>query len=384
MSVMMILVAGLCAIALAWWAFRRSSTKLESTAKMPVSASLRSASAPAPSAPPAQVATVAPTPTEPAIEVPVALAGFQWRTVRDLEGPRLEALLEAIKGIPRPPHSLQRLLSPEFVANASSNELSELVMGEPLIAAKVLATVNSPLYGLQKPVSGMGQAVTFLGMSTVRNICVQYMLAEAFKPRLAVSRRTFDGIWRASAIASELCVRLSKALNLPDQGALSTQVVLGFVGHLAAASLMPPEALKNWLSLDRLERARREQGVMDLSAGEVGGLLMQTWGMPTELVDGVREIDRVLVTPPSQPPKPDAPRRALSYLCARLGERLALGQLKSLRGYDPQADAMLDTFYLNQHLRHPALRQLSAALDSVELQEAIAQMLSRDAPSKGQ
>jgi HD-like signal output (HDOD) protein len=377
-SVMMILVAGVCAIALAWWAFRRQSAKPSSAAKVPLPPSVRPPSAAKPNIQPAMEVPVAAPQTEPPEEAPAALANFQWNRVSDLEGPRLEALLEAIKGIPRPPHSLQRLLSPEFVAHASSLELSELVMGEPLIAAKVLATVNSPLYGLQKPVTGMGQAVTFLGMSTVRNICVQYMLAEAFKPRLAVSQLTFDGIWRASALASELCVRLSKALNMPDQGAMSTQVVLGFVGHLSAASLMPPEALNDWLALDRLERARREQGVMDLSAGEIGGLLMHAWGMPAELVDGVREIDRVLVTPPSSPPHPDAPRRALTYLCARLGERLALGQLKTLRGYDPFADTMLDTFYLNQHLRHPALRNLSAALDSAEVQEPIAQMLSRD------
>ena len=84
---------------------------------------------------------------------------------------------------------MQQLLSPEFVARASSTELSELVMAEPLIAAKVLSTVNSPFYALQKPVTNIGQAVTFLGINTVRSICLQYMLAEAFKPKLAESQK---------------------------------------------------------------------------------------------------------------------------------------------------------------------------------------------------
>ena len=193
----------------------------------------------------APIAGAKPAPANTALPaiVPPALVAFRWLRIDDLESTRRESLLGAIKGIPRPPHSLQKLLSPAFVAHASSAELVELVMGEPLIAAKVLSSVNSPFYGLHKPVTGIGQAVTFLGMNTVRNICVQYMLAEAFKPRLATSQKAFDGIWRASAIASELAVRLSKALNLPEQGALSTQVVLGFVGHLAAASLMSPNAL---------------------------------------------------------------------------------------------------------------------------------------------
>jgi HD-like signal output (HDOD) protein len=373
----MILVAGLCAVALAWWAFRRQPTNRASTAQATLKAAAPTAhpaSRPvaAGAAPAAPLEVSAPVEQRPA---PPELAAFQWLKVQDLDAQQRETLLEAIKGIPRPPHSLQKLLSPEFVARASSAELSELVMGEPLIAAKVLSTVNAPFYGLHKPVTGIGQAVTFLGMNTVRNICVQYMLAEAFKPRLATSQKAFDGIWRASAIASELCVRLSKALNLPDQGSLSTQVVLGFVGHLSAASLLPPKALDDWLELGRLERAQREQEAMSLSAGEVGGLLMQAWGLPEALVNNVRAIDRVLVTRPSQSPTAESPRLALCYLCARLGERLATGQISSLKRYDPFQDVGPDTFYLNEHLRNPMLRQLPAALASAEVQDALEQMM---------
>jgi hypothetical protein len=34
-----------------------------------------------------------------------------------------------------------------------------------------------------------------------------------------------------------------------------------------------------------------------------------------------------------------------------------------------------DTFYLNEHLRNPMLRQLPAALASAEVQEALEQMM---------
>ena len=384
MSIVMILVAGLCAVALAWWAFRRQPTNRASTAQATLKAAAPTAhpaSRPvaAGAAPAAPLEVSAPVEQRPA---PPELAAFQWLKVQDLDAQRRETLLEAIKGIPRPPHSLQKLLSPEFVARASSAELSELVMGEPLIAAKVLSTVNAPFYGLHKPVTGIGQAVTFLGMNTVRNICVQYMLAEAFKPRLATSQKAFDGIWRASAIASELCVRLSKALNLPDQGGLSTQVVLGFVGHLSAASLMPPDALNDWLSLGRLERAKREQTVMSLSAGEIGGLLMSSWGLPEPLVNGVRAIDRVLVTPTAPNDTVESARNAVSYLCARLGERLAQGQLQSLEGYNPFQDVCADTHHLNEHLRNPLLRNLPGALASAEVQEAMHQMLTGETSKK--
>jgi HDOD domain len=134
------------------------------------------------------------TPTAPAAPLPAELSGFRWLTEQELDPARRDALLAAVRGIPRPPRSMQQLLSPEFVAKAGSADLAELVTGEPLIAAKVLGTVNGPFYGLHKPVTSIGQSVTFLGINTVRSICLQYMLADAFKPKLAEAQRCFDTI----------------------------------------------------------------------------------------------------------------------------------------------------------------------------------------------
>jgi HD-like signal output (HDOD) protein len=315
------------------------------------------------------VATLLPEPTE--------LAGFKWLTANDLPEARKDALLTAIRGIPRPPSSMQKLLSPDFVARASSSELSELVMGEPLIAAKVLSTVNSPMYGLHKPVGSIGQSVTFLGMTTVRSICMQYMLAEAFKPKLAESQRCFDALWKASAVASELCVRVCKALNLPEQGSLTTQVVLSFVGQLATASLLPAGGLQQWLQCDRLARARLEQELLGMNACEIGCLLMKSWELPDGLVNDIGDIGRQLVTPFATTQPQRAPRIALGYLCARLGERLTLGQLESLADYDPQQDLGTDTHHLRNSLAHPSLARMGQALASPELVASVHQLLGK-------
>jgi len=368
MSSVFLLIAAVLASAMAWWFFRRPVGRAQASAPREV-ATLRSAlgsvPAPAPRPAPPFVAVVQP--------LPVELAGFHWRTETDLDDEHRAAMIAAVRGIPRPPRSMQQLLSPEFVARASSIELSELVMGEPLIAAKVLSTVNAPFYGLHKPVTNIGQSVTFLGISSVRSLCLQYMLAEAFKPTLAEAQKAFDAIWKASAIASELAVRLGKALNLPDQASMSTQVVLGFVGQLATASLIPAAGMPQWLGRDRLERARLEQDLLGLNAVEIGGLLMKSWELPAALVSDVNDMGRLLVTPPAAIDPARLPRIALGYLCAHLGEGLAQGRITS-----PEAltigDAV-DTHHLRACLAHPLLARLPAALQSLELQTAVRQML---------
>ncbi len=377
----LVLIIAVLAAAFVWWKLRRQAAPARPqplpVAPLPAAAGATPRSASRTPATTAPAAALSPSKTP----LPAELQGFAWTVEAELDSGRRDTLLAAVRGIPRPPRSMQQLLSPEFLANASSADLSELVMGEPLIAAKVLATVNSPVYGLQKPVTHIGQAVTFLGINTVRSICLQYMLAEAFKPKLAEAQQAFDRIWKASACASELAVRLGKALHWSEQGSLSTQVVLSFVGQLAMASMLPAGRLTEWLAADRLGRARLEQELIGISAVETGALMMRHWGLPASLVEDVAGIGRVLVTPAAKARPERAPMMALGYLCARLGECLANGRMESLDQYQPAMDEADDAHHLRSYLALPPLARLDAALHAPEMGAAVDQLLGRETPA---
>jgi hypothetical protein len=235
--------------------------------------------------------------------------------------------------------------------------------------------VNSPFYGLQKPVANIGQAVTFLGFNTVRGIGLQYMLHDSFKASSAAVNRVFDGIWAASAMASELCGKLAQKLDLPEQGALVTQLVLSFIGQLATVSLLPAHAAVATAKLGLLGRVQQEQAQLGLASAEIGSLLMQEWALPPSIVQDVHDIAAILVTPAAALDAQRGPRLALCYLCARLGERLALGTLSDLSRFDPLTDPDPDFFHLQTYLATPALARLMEHLHAPDLQSAVAQML---------
>ena len=310
-----------------------------------------------------------------ATPVPDELASLVWQQPDALDATRRQALVAAIRDIPRPPAALHQLTSPQFLERASSGELSDLINAEPQLAAKVLATVNSPLYGLRRPVSGIGQAVTFLGLNTVRTICLQYLLHESFKTGSPAQQAVCDRVWNASALASELCSKLALKLWLPDPGSLVTQVLLSFLGHLATGTLMPATASETPTTERLLDRVRAGQDRLGLGAGEVGGLLLQAWGLPETIVAEVRDIDRLLVTPASAMPPERGQRLAVAYLCARLGERLAHGDLTDLTGFDPAADTSVDFHHLHGHLAAPALARLIEHLQAADVNQALQTML---------
>lgn len=347
------------------------STPARPKAPTPVAPEPAAGPTAAPPNPPiaAAAATPAPAPT-----VPVALTSWRLLHPDELEGARKQAMLAELRRIPRPPSALHQLVSPDFVAKASSIELSTLVMTEPLIAAKVLGTVNSPFYGLQKPVTSLGQAVTFLGLNTVRGIGLQYMLKDSFQAGSPELSQVFERIWSASALACELCFRLAQKLGLPEQGTLVTHMVLSFIGQLATYSLMPAQAALAVANQSLLERVQAEQAQLGLGSAGIGSLLMQEWGLPASLIDEVRDIDRVLVTPAAAMDAARGARLALCYLCARLGERLAQGEPIELATFDPGTEPHPDFFYLRSYLEAPALAQLVPHLQAPELLAAITQM----------
>ncbi len=268
---------------------------------------------------------------------PQVLLDFVWQRAESLSAQRKQALLDGLGKTVPPSRAFHQLISPEFVARASSSELSDLVLGEPQVAARVLVLVNSAIYGLQTPVSGVGQAVTFMGLNSVRSICLQYMLSASFKAENPAQQQRFDAIWLASAVASELCFRLAQQLRLPNPGTLVTQVVLSFLGHFAAAASMPKQgAVPATEPQSLLARAQLQQTRLGAPAAEIGGLLLREWALPESLIADVVDIDRLLVTPPDANPAERAAALAVCYVSARLGELLSRGEAFDLTRFDPR------------------------------------------------
>lgn len=359
MGLMLLGLAG-AAVVMAWWWLRTRAAPppaRPSTAPRPV------AGPPAPLPPPAPAAEAPPWPT------PVALP---LRAAELLDGPQAEQLVQALRHLPRPPRSLHTLMSPQFVQTATSAELATLVMGEPAVAARVVATANSPLYALQQPVNSVGQAITFLGLANVRQMCMQHMLAACFQPRNAAQQQEFDRLWRASSIAGELCQQLATRLRLPDTGSLMTLLVLSFLGRQACAALLDTAALDG---LDAYQRAQHEEQALGLVSHELGHLLMRAWDVPLELADEARTLS-ALRFDPARPMAADRETAlTLCALCALLGERIARGQAGAAL-FDLDTDTSPDMAALRPRLARPPLDALAREWHSPAMLRVVSRLMT--------
>ena len=284
--------------------------------------------------------------------IPADLATLTLTPSRYLANEERASIMEVLRNIPRPPRSLYELTSAEFMSRASSTDIAELVLNEPLVAALVMGKIHSPVFGLTQPVTHLGQAITFLGIQTVRTICLRYLMGESFSTSDPRVKKVFDNFGEASTIASELCLRLSNAMKLPNCSSMRTSVILSFTGHLAAAVLQmrrsPGAIPANPRRL--LQRVMQQQDELGLAAPEIGRLLMNEWNLPPSMVAGVAAIDHVLVEPARQSAAEDKLVAGVCYLAARVAERLVMGEISGPADVERFLDQDPDFFHVGSYL----------------------------------
>ena len=322
---------------------------------------------PAPRTPTATVAPDATPPAKPAALL-AELDALAWIRAESLPERQRLAIAAVFKHVPRPPRLMQQLISPEVVNNASLDELADLIGSEPLVATRVLASANSAMFGLTTPVKGVHQAISTLGLITLRILCLQYLMIRSFKADSPERQTLLTNLWNASSLASELCLKVARAIGRPDPGRLVTLVVLSFLGRLACTATMPRGLLATIPVGSFLERTRNEQAALGLSTAEIGGLLMHDWDLPASLIDDVRRVDPCLV---ERAPALDL---AVCYLCARLGEKLASGDLLQLADFDLVRDESADFHRIQARLARPDWQAMAEALHDPALCESVEKM----------
>lgn len=65
--------------------------------------------------------------------------------------------------------------------DVSVPEIADLIMTDPVLASKILKTVNSPFYGLTKQVSTVSQALVILGLQAAKTLALGFSLLSHLK-----------------------------------------------------------------------------------------------------------------------------------------------------------------------------------------------------------
>jgi HD-like signal output (HDOD) protein len=129
------------------------------------------------------------------------------RTDFDLE--QAKTMVEGIN-IPVRPAALQKIMELSEKETFDMNEIADVVSGDVSLAAGVLKTVNSPLYGLKNRISSIHQATSLLGLDNVMNLVIGISMRLEIKGHFNVAVERF---WDTASDTALLSAGIAKQLT---------------------------------------------------------------------------------------------------------------------------------------------------------------------------
>lgn len=188
--------------------------------------------------------------------------------------------------LPSAPSAYWELAQALAQTDVAWQDVAGIIERDSAMAVKVLQLVNSPYFGLSKPVVSIAQAVRYLGVDLLKGLALGAHLFAAL-PADVLSGASLDEFQRHAQLCADLARRfVSDPIRIDES---FTAAMIHDVGTLILSLALPAE-----FRAVRLEASRTARPVEELEAqrlgvthAEVGAYLLGLWGLPFPIVEAV-------------------------------------------------------------------------------------------------
>jgi HD-like signal output (HDOD) protein len=209
-----------------------------------------------------------------------------------VRSPRVRRLVESVASLPTLPDVYTDLVEEMQSPRACVGVAGEIVARDLGMSAKILQLVNSSFFGLPVRVSDVPHAVSLLGLGVVRPLVLSTGVFGQFEGRelggLSLNRLMGHSM-RVASTARELAETVRQALTAEAASDVFLSGLLHDVGRLVLAQSRPGDYARLISELGPHPRSlsAAELETFGASHGEVGGYLLQLWGLPAPVVEAV-------------------------------------------------------------------------------------------------
>src|SRR4051812_45675383 len=202
---------------------------------------------------------------------------------------RVKRITDSLISLPTLPTVIAKML--ELVDNpkTSASSLSNLIMRDQVLTAKILKMANSSFYAFPRQIATVKLALVVLGFENVKEMALSLSVLNSFKGE---THKYFDtsGFWQ-HAISVGACTRmLARETCYRLAGEAFVAGLLHDIGKIVFSQYLPKEFgeiqtmtyEKGWTT----EAAETE--ILGVTHGEVGAWLAERWNLPVLLVEAIR------------------------------------------------------------------------------------------------
>jgi putative nucleotidyltransferase with HDIG domain len=197
-------------------------------------------------------------------------------------------LLRGVKVLPPSPQILPKVLEALGHEQTTLEEVGELISLDAVLTAKLLHYCNSVYFSGREPVASVPEAIGRVGFQTIFALVSAVSGARAFNPP-AGSGLDGSQLWKHSVTAAFACKFIADDIE-GDGNLLFTAGLLHDIGRVVLAQAKGAEygKLYNQALAANANGCELEKAAYGFTHADVGAGLMETWKLPTVLVEAVR------------------------------------------------------------------------------------------------
>ena len=210
---------------------------------------------------------------------------------RDLvSNPAIAATISRLRSLPSLPAIYGQLTAALRSEHTSLAQIEEIIAKDVGMAARILQLANSAFIGVHGRVSRLREAVSLIGVETVRTLTLSIHVFSQFDRNSALAS-TLASLWDHSVRVASLAQRIA-ALETADKAAAEECFAAGLlhdVGKIILLSERPKEytALLQRFAAEPASVEALEIEMLGCSHPQLGAYLVSVWGLPTSLAHAV-------------------------------------------------------------------------------------------------
>lgn len=162
-----------------------------------------------------------------------------------------------------------------------ARQIAEVVNRDPVIAAKIIRAANSPIYFGVAKCETVQNAIVRLGLLTTKQLVIGFTLRDLFQTTVPLLRKLMTEIWQQSMDVAANSFVLARHTKLYDP---EEAMLAGLVSNIGVLSVL--SYAQNYPQLLENEPLLRQWA--DKLKGQVGGMVLENWQFPPEIVEVAR------------------------------------------------------------------------------------------------
>ena len=190
--------------------------------------------------------------------------------------------------LPAPPQTALQVINACSDESFDFDDITKIVSNDPQLTAEILRLVNSVLYSRENKVNSLNQAISIIGMKSIRNLSLCLSIKEV------ISGSQFDAaflndFWSDSIYRAVAARHLSEIIGVEDGDECFTTGLLQDFGLLVMI-YMDAEKASSWYALRQLDPNRRLEKELNIFANthtKVFEFLGHEWGLPDSIVEPI-------------------------------------------------------------------------------------------------